>query len=250
MDWQSQNLGGTKLLDNYKISDVDNKSIEEKNRFLNRRKLYIDFVNSQRTGFYRMLEFLNETLNILQKNKKIARSVEFRARIKAIKSALNNDESKILDDTFGVEIICDSEYELSVIRKEIEKIMISTKIKKHNKPNGYKAIHRSYSTSKDTTTRWFLDKEDVPVIECQYKTKAVDENEDACHYSYKKIDQEEISNKLKDKTLIIGEDIPEMWISKNGVIKRLTYEEIIKRVYPFVDISNIKKYNNKISLEK
>lgn len=228
------------MLDKYKISEDEMISIEEKNKKLARRKLYLDFVNSQRTGFYRFLEYLNETLNSLQERGEVSSFVELRARIKAVNSALNNDESKILDDAFGVEFICVNTLEIEKIKDIIERKMRSTRNKDHDKSNGYKAIHRSYSVLSDDS-KWNLAKDDVPAVECQFKTIAVDTDENASHHDYKKVDKDKMHKVLSEKVLTIGEEIPEMWISQNGIIRKLTYKEIIRKVYPFIDITNIKE---------
>ena len=115
------------MLDDYKLSLEDKKSIEEKNKELNKKNLYLEFINSQRNGFYRFINYLNETIFTLQQQAKISDFIEVRARIKDINSALKNDETKALDDVFGVEIVCEDEEEINIIQNHIEKKMVSRK---------------------------------------------------------------------------------------------------------------------------
>ena len=56
-----------------------------------------------------------------------------------------------------------------------------------------------------------------------------------------KVNKEEVQKMLEDKTLIIGRDIPKMWISKGKGIMELSYKEIVQRIYPFVDTTKIKE---------
>lgn len=240
------------MLDDYKLSSEDKKSIEEKNKELNKKNLYLEFINSQRNGFYRFINYLNETIFTLQQQAKISDFIEVRARIKDINSALKNDETKALDDVFGVEIVCEDEEEINIIQNHIEKKMVSKKNKDHNKDNGYKAKHRSYSSSPSNNIdndKWYLEGEDVPVIECQFKTIAVDRNKKASHHDYKNVDEELTRKKLKTTILKIGEEIPEMWIARNGTIRKLTYKETIHKIYPFVDITDILEPENFKSFE-
>ena len=41
-----------------------------------------------------------------------------------------------------------------------------------------------------------------------------------------------------------------MWLYEEGTMRRLTYKETIQRIYPFVDISEIKEPENENNEEK
>lgn len=239
------------MLKEYKV-DLNNKEkeISEKVR---RENLYIEFVNSQEQGFIRFINYINSVVNILKQKAKVSQFIEIRARIKDINSAIANyEKNKLLDDVFGVEIICANEHEINIIKEELEKNFKSTRSKSHNKPNGYKAEHECYSVKEDSKsdgiTDWKLNKFDVPAVECQFKTIEVELNPEASHHDYKKVNMEEIQNKLMSKTLKIGKEIPRMWVSRENEMKELTYKEIIQRIYPLVDITTIKEPEKSLNI--
>ena len=126
--------------------------------------------------------------------------------------------------------------------------MKSTRSKLHNKPNGYRAKHESYSIKENPNvdvSEWDLKRPDVPVVECQFKTIAVELNPKASHHDYKKVNRQEIQKMLESKTLEIGRNIPRMWVSRENGITELSYKEIIQRIYPFVDTTKIKESEQK-----
>lgn len=229
------------MLEDYKIN-VDNNVAEK----VNKENIYTDFVSSQEQGFMRFINYINSVVDILKQKAKISPYVEIRARIKDTNSALKNFfKDKLLDDVFGVEIICANEKEIEIIKNELEKNFKSTRSKKHNKSNGYKAEHESYSIKQNQEDKnlesWELQKDDVPVVECQFKTIEVELNPEASHHDYKKVNKEEVQKQLENKTLQIGKEIPKMWVSRESGMHELSYKEIIQRIYPFVDITTIKE---------
>lgn len=232
------------MLDEYKV-DVNNdvKLLAEK---VNMENIYDDFVRLQEQGFIRFINYVYSVVNILKQKAKISPFIEIRARIKDSGSALRNyKKDRLLDDVFGIEIICANEDELKVIKQELEKSLRSTRTKPHNKPNGYKAEHKSYSAKpnidNEDIRKWELEKEDVPAVECQFKTISVELNPEASHHDYKKVNRETIQKLLESTTLKIGKEIPRMWISRENGIIELSYKEIIQKIYPFVDITTIKE---------
>lgn len=237
------------MLNNYKVNlNEKSKEIAEK---VNLENSYIEFVESQEQGFMRFINYINSVVDSLKQRALISPFIEIRARIKDINSALKNSGSdRILDDVFGVEIICANEEELKIIKQELEKNFRSTRSKKHDKPNGYKAEHESYSTKpnmdNEDIKKWELKKEDVPAVECQFKTIAVELNPEASHHDYKKVDREKVQSELENKTLTIGRDIPKMWVSRENGMYELQYKEIIQRIYPFVDVTTIKEPEDNI----
>ena len=93
------------------------------------------------------MDYVYTTVDNLKQKAKISPFIEIRARIKDIQSAFSNfEKNKMLDDIFGIEIICANEYEISVIKTELEKALRSPKSRSkfYNKPNGYKAWHEYY----------------------------------------------------------------------------------------------------------
>lgn len=228
------------MLEDYKINVGNN--VAEK---VNKENLYNEFVSAQEQGFIRFINYINGVIYILKQKAKISPFIEIRARIKDTNSALNNFfNNKLLDDVFGVEIICANEKEIEIIKNELEKNFKSTRSKKHNKSNGYKAEHESYSINNknnEDIEHWHLDRDDVPVVECQFKTIEVELNPEASHHDYKKVDKQEIQSKLETQTLEIGKEIPRMWVSRETGMHELSYKEIIQRIYPFVDITTIKE---------
>lgn len=231
------------MLSDYKIT-----GLEEKNHKIvedyNRKLLYSDFVKFQEKGFLKFINYINNNIIKLTQEGSLSGSVELRARIKDTESALiNNSSDKMLDDVFGMEIICSAEQDLLIIKQNLEQTLASTKSRKHEKENGYIAWHETYFVINDKAKELQLEEligDDIPVVECQFKTRDVKSNPKSRHYKYKNINEQEVQKKLEKTELIIGENIPKMWISNNGEIKELSYSEIIEKVYPFVDISTIR----------
>lgn len=237
------------MLEDYKVNMKNNiKLLAEK---VNVENIYNDFVKAQEQGFIRFINYINSVVDMLKQKAKISPFIEIRARIKDSSSALRNyDRDRLLDDVFGIEIICANENEIRVIKEELEKHLKSTRTKKHDKPNGYKAEHESYSAKpnidNEEIRKWKLEKDDVPAVECQFKTISVELNPEASHHDYKKVNRQEIQQKLENKFLEIGKEIPRMWVSRENGIIELSYKEIIQKIYPFVDITTIEEPEDKV----
>lgn len=232
------------MLKDYKV-DLCDKSQEIAER-INKQKIYTEFVKSQEEGFMRFITYINLVVDKLKQKAKISPFIEIRARIKDADSALkNHSDDRLLDDVFGVEIITANEHEINTIKQELEKTLKSTRSKKHNKENGYKAEHESYSIKSNKTddniNKFDLNNYDVPAVECQFKTIEVELNPKATHHDYKQINRQIIQEKLENETLQIGKEIPRMWVSRESGIIELSYKEILQRIYPFVDITRIKE---------
>lgn len=237
------------MLQDYKITDSQKAAINSVTERVGNEKLYFEFVQSQEEGFKQVLEFINSTIFQQKEDLFISSKTMITARIKDLESAMKNyNKNKMLDDIFGIEIVCKNEEELNWIKSIIEKTMISTKSKSFDKENGYKAQHESYypDSKSEAARRWKMCSDNVPIVELQFKTQDVASIETASHYNYKERDQETIAKILKNKVLEIGRDLPKMWVSTDGFIKELNYEEIIQKIYPFIDIETIKKPENKI----
>lgn len=236
------------LLEQYKVEQSNNEEIAKR---VQEEKLYLTFVKEQEKGFIRFINYVYDIIDNLKQKAIISPFIEIRARIKDTESAINNyNNNKILDDVFGIEIICANETEIYKIKEELEKVFQSTRQKVHNKANGYKAWHESYSAkdeSNEHVEKWGLLEDDVPVVECQFKTIAVELNPEASHHDYKNVNRKEIQKKLENKTLKIGQQIPRMWVSRENGFHELDYKETIQRLYPFVDVTTIKEPEKKIN---
>ena len=206
--------------------------------------LYNNYVYSQREGFERIINIINDMVNELKENGEISDFFEIRARIKAPKSAIRNDDQKALDDVFGMEIISATEDELEKIIDEIFKFMTPIKEKNHNKPNGYKAFHKLLNFK-------FHDSEKfknitIPLIEIQFKTMEVavkSSGGTADHTLYKGHNKEEIQAKYDNGEFNIYTNIPRMWVSRNGKLVMLSPEETLKKMYPFLKVKDAKEKN-------
>lgn len=79
------------------------------------------------------------------------------------------EKDKTLDDIFGIEIVCATEDEISLLKEVLEKFLSKTRpTKKHNKENGYKADHDSYYLKSKITEENYqmIEPDKTPIIEC------------------------------------------------------------------------------------
>lgn len=210
-------------------------------------ELYNDFVSQQKEPFKAIMYYFNDTLTELKKEGKISDFVEFRARIKAPESAINNDQKKILDDVFAMEFIGATETEVKFILNSISKKTIVRRQKSHNKPNGYKAEHRVFSLNEETqqeiSEKFKVDKNFFPVFECQFKTiqVAIAANTGtAAHINYKGIDPKIIQRKYDNNEFQISYNIPQMWVSRDAQMVKLSSDETLRKLYPFLNITKKK----------
>jgi len=210
--------------------------------------LYNKYVYTQRAGFESLMNFINVITNKLKEDGEITDLFEIRARIKAPKSAIHNDEEKALDDVFGMEIITATEEELKRVIECILEYMDIFKEKNHNKKNGYKAYHKLLGLKQDKLGELDGKYENfqVPLIEIQFKTMAVSarcSGGTADHTIYKGESKEEIQRQYDNGEFSIYTNIPTMWISRNGELTMLSPDETLKKMYPFLKIkekSNVK----------
>ena len=83
------------------------------------------------------------------------------------------------------------------------------------------------------------------IIECQFKTIAVAIEANtgtAAHIDYKNIDPKAIQRKYDKGEFKLGYDIPQMWVSKDNEMVKLSSDETLKKLYPFLNISKKKDY--------
>lgn len=243
-------------MNSWELSEEEEKNFRAKSEALVNEKmrllLYNEYIVNQRKGFVAVMDFINDRIQDLIDQGKISDFIEIRARIKSAESALKNDDTKALDDIFGMEIITATEEEYDKIIKNLTPYMIKTKSKNHNKPNGYKAKHRYWTFKKEKMQHLeepLNYENDIPMIEIQFKTAEVQIScniGSANHEDYKGQKREDIQEKY-DKGEFNVFNTPFMWVSEkeNQKIKMrlLTEEETLKKIYPFLNIKSKRGIN-------
>lgn len=231
-----------------KVDDKTAKAILDKQTYYpndaKNLELYNDYIAQQKEPFKAIMHYFNNFINELKDKGKISEYMEFRARIKAPQSALNNDLEKALDDVFGMEFIEATDEEVDFVLSAITKKTNVTRKKDHNKPNGYKAKHRVFAinneTAQEIAEKYNVDPKYLPLIEAQFKTIEVSikaNTGSAAHINYKGLDPKEIQKKYDRGEFKIGYNVPLMWASKNREMVQLSSDETLKKLYPFLDIS-------------
>lgn len=218
------------------------------------KRLYEEYVAKQEKQFVVFINYLNQYIKKVKKESDILANIQIRARIKTVGSAMKNYKIKALNDVFGVEIVCKNEEDLEKVQDRVEEILNVTKIKIHNKSNGYKAIHHSCIMKKEliNVLNNILNEKGIktvnddlyPLIEVQYKTSSVYGEANvgkANHQIYKKIEENQvkkIEQLYQKKQLKVGDNIPYMWISdlNDNEMKKMTTEEILKSMYPSIQL--------------
>lgn len=211
------------------------------------RRFYEEFIFSQENQFLLFINYLNKQINELKEKGVISPFLQLYARIKATNSALKNYDKKELDDIFGIEFVCATEREISIVRRLMEEIMVVLREKIHDKENGYKAIHNLCSMN-ETLIKKLNDiaegqnmprknSDDFPIVEVQYKTVEVFYEANfgkASHEKYKDTKIPQLQALYDADSLTVGEYIPYMWISDSthDEMRELTTEEVLKKMYP------------------
>lgn len=237
-----------KSMENFKENLKVNTEIkEEKLTERQARRTYEQFVNRQEEQFLLFINYLNKHINKLREDGLISPFLEFRARIKATNSALKNYKEKALDDVFGIEFICATNNEIKILQQDLDNMLKVHKEKKHNKANGYRAIHRSCEINKELVDQLNdeLEKhgkekrlnEEFPMVEVQYKTVEVFYEANygtASHEKYKGVKVSQLQQLYDEGMLTVGEYIPYMWISDpaHDDMRELSTEEVLKKTYP------------------
>lgn len=233
---------------NWTLSEDEKREFHSKaNDIINNKTklmMYNEYVENQRKGFIDIMNFLNNRINDLIERGKISDFIEIRARIKSAESAIRNNDTKALDDIFGMEIITATEEEYNVIIRNLAPYMSTTKFKNHDKENGYKAKHKYWTFKKDKLG--YLQEEfdydiNIPMIEFQFKTSKVQiscNTGTANHEDYKGEKREDIQRKYDEGQFNIF-NTPFMWVSKKNGCKRemilLSEEDTLKKIYPFLN---------------
>lgn len=113
-------------------------------------KLYTEHVENQKDNFIKYMYFTRDILWTLKQYRIVSDFTNLLARIKAIDSALKNDDEKALNDIFGMEIDTGSKGEAEFLCLLLGDTLTKTREVIHNKNNGYKAHHYSgYPTAQD-----------------------------------------------------------------------------------------------------
>ena len=200
---------------------------------------YRKYVHQQREQFEKIIYYINELINELKDYGEVSEYTEVRARIKAEKSALRNDSTKALDDVFGMEVITITEYEMKIVMEKIQKFMSVQKAKDHDKPNGYKAKHRTLTFKQRELERVGIEDEKfdyVPMIEFQFKTFETIMRclKGPAEHTVYKGEKKEIIQQKFDNNEYTDSELPTMWVSRNNKMCMLTIEETLKKMYPFL----------------
>lgn len=104
-------------------------------------RLYDRFINQQESQFELYINYINEVLCTLKHYRIVSDFTQFNARIKSLKSALDNDDQKALDDVFGIEVDFGTPGEKAFVSEIIKSTLNIKREKIHNKDNGYVASH-------------------------------------------------------------------------------------------------------------
>lgn len=222
---------------------------ESKPNEMEKYSLYSDYTTDQKKGFVELIKLIDECITMLQQEGELSDYVKINARIKSAESALANDtrESKVLDDVFGVEILAGNENALRKILNKLEMYMTSKRENIHDKPNGYKAIHRVMNLKEKTflnmKSKSSISYDNIPMIEVQFKTFEVKENAvsgSANHLHYKGQTKEEIQ-RIFDNNGFNEHNLPIMFTIENHKIRILSKQETIRDLYPFLKFKNDKE---------
>lgn len=218
--------------------EKEQKKIDEFKKF----QLYGEYVSTQRPGFEKIMNLINDWINELKEDGSVSEYVEIRARIKAVESAIYNDNRKALDDVFGMEVIAATEEELQIISNKILESFQVIREKNHDKSNGYKAQHKLIELNHEICSD--LEMDNMPLVEIQFKTLEVaikSSSGSAAHTLYKGETKESVQAKYDGNVLKKSINVPVMWVSKEGKMVEISLEETLKKMYPFLKIKDNQK---------
>ena len=223
--------------------------ITEREKLVSYNKFTID----QQEPFILFINYLNKAVNELRAEEEVSDILQIRARIKSPISAFKNDsKGKTLDDIFGIEFICASEKEIELVKAKMDRLAKSLEEKQISKDNGYEATHCLYSLKDDTISKLNrpskkkYNKNLFPIVEVHYETAAVYYEANfgkARHDQYKNTDMDKISKLYEAGQLIIGTNLPIMWVSDpdNDNMRELSTKEVIKKLYPALKLNTHEK---------
>lgn len=105
--------------------------------------LYKEFVDLQKKHFVAYMNFFNAELCVLKHYGIVSDFTRFLARIKSTESAIKNDQTKALNDAFGIEVDSATPGEATFTVMLFMGTLSETKEAVKNKPNKYIAHHYS-----------------------------------------------------------------------------------------------------------
>lgn len=119
--------------------------LEEKNPLTDIEKIDVlrKFIDSQKEHFESYINFVNAELCILKDYRIVSDYTKLLARIKSIESSIKNDDTKALNDVFGMEIDSGTPGESAFITKLFKDTLEETREIIHNNDSGYIAHHYS-----------------------------------------------------------------------------------------------------------
>ena len=217
------------------------KYLVEEEKEEKEKTAYNQYVESQEELFMLNFKGIINKVRELQSQGKLSEFIQINARIKSFESSYTNTSKKALDDIFGITILAANKQEVNDINDILNKYYNVPKTKKHNKDNGYRAVHCVGAMNEKTMEKLQIEnRENCPVIEFQLKTIAVAVEEgkigsDCEHSNYKGINKEAIQKKY-DENKFSEKDLPRMfsWNSNEKGYKELTKEQILRKLYPWL----------------
>lgn len=205
--------------------------------------LYSDYTTNQKRGFIEIIKLIDRCVLEMQNDGELTEYIKINARIKSAESALKNDDTdnKALDDVFGIEILAGNKEALKKIIDKLEQYLDVIKERKHNKDNGYEAVHRTLNLKRDMWEKLgtrSIPYTEIPIVEFQFKTFEVKENSvsgPANHWEYKGETKEEIQQKY-DRKEFNEHNLPIMYTVENHRIRILSKQETLRELYPFLKL--------------
>lgn len=203
-----------------------------------KQRMYEKHIIHQKQGFEITAKFIGYIIQRMQEEGIISTNVEVTGRIKSYQSANANSEKKILDDCFGIRII-GSASDLAKIRAQLERILVTDKVKDHSKDNReYNAIHQMAHLQRKYAEENSLDYDKFPIVEIQYWTPQLREmcEKGKLSYShYKKTAFEHIKMELKEHPNTAMDSLPTYYEIRGNHIKQLSICETFDKLYPDLD---------------
>ena len=214
--------------------------------------LYSEYTTNQKRGFVEIIKLVDKCITKLQEEGELTEYVKINARIKSAESALKNDDidNKTLDDVFGIQILAGNKEALRKILEALQQVLSVTKEHRHNKKNGYEALHKTMDLKRrmwEELGNTGIPYEELPVVEFQSKTFAVKENSvsgPANDWEYKGETKEDIQE-MYDRNEFNEHNLPIMYTEENHRIRILSKEETVKALYPFLKLKNKEERNER-----
>lgn len=166
-----------------------------------------------------------DSINTLYNIQRIAEISNITHKELARKSKKGNDYS-VLSEIFKT-----VEAEMEKTKEIVKKIHEREKRKKDSRSMGYNAVHRYYYDKNDEMS---------PIIEFQFWTAELDyecTHGKLSYTNYKDLSKEMIQQMYDQGMFRIGYNIPTVYEGRNGKIYKLSSEEALKKIYPFLNMN-------------